>query len=280
VKKVLILSGGGARGAFQIGGWQYLVEKNWKPDIICGTSVGAINAASIGSGMDVSKLVELWTTSNRRKMYRLNLIPFLAYFLSSKAVKPLLDTKLLQSILVKYLDFNALQKAAIKVIISAINVQTAIPHFFKNKEITLEHVLTSSAMSILFPWHKINGIPFWDGGIMANVPLIPVLDFGSHETIVVHLSPVGHTPQAFPKRTNRAGDHVLEQFLAASYQDTPLPLVQKSYRYKYNNKRESTVLPQIITLSPSKMLGFKSMLSFLLEQAKNLIDEGYKTAHT
>ena len=50
MKKALILSGGGARGAFQVGVWQYLREINWTPDLICGTSIGAVNAAAIGSG--------------------------------------------------------------------------------------------------------------------------------------------------------------------------------------------------------------------------------------
>jgi len=289
LKKALILAGGGARGSFQIGVWKYLVEQNWKPDIICGTSVGAINAAGIGSGLDISKLIELWTTSNRRKMYRLNLIPFLAYFLSGRAVKPLLDSSPLQSMLSRYLDLTALHQSKTKTVISAVNIHTAKPTFFENKEITLDHVLASSAMPLLFPWREINGIPFWDGGVMANVPLLPALDFGADEIIVVHLSPIGHTPQPFPQKTIRAGEHVFEQFLTGSYQgtllakgyqDTPLGLIQKKYRQKYYNKQGATAQPNIITLGPSKMLGFRSLLSFSLQQAKNLIDEGYKTAHT
>ena len=37
MKRALILSGGGARGAFQVGVWKYLREINWTPDLICGT---------------------------------------------------------------------------------------------------------------------------------------------------------------------------------------------------------------------------------------------------
>jgi len=64
MKKALILSGGGARGAFQIGVWQYLQDKGWDPDMICGTSVGAINAVAIGSGMPLAKLLDIWKTLN------------------------------------------------------------------------------------------------------------------------------------------------------------------------------------------------------------------------
>ncbi len=69
-KKALVLSGGGARGAYQAGVVKYLEEIQWKPDIICGTSVGAINASAIGSGMDSKKLIELWLNLDKKKIMR------------------------------------------------------------------------------------------------------------------------------------------------------------------------------------------------------------------
>ena len=44
--RALILSGGGARGAFQVGVMKYLDEMGWIPDLVCGTSVGTVNAAA------------------------------------------------------------------------------------------------------------------------------------------------------------------------------------------------------------------------------------------
>jgi len=49
--RALILSGGGARGAYEIGVWKRLCEMSWRPDLICGTSVGAINGAAIAAGL-------------------------------------------------------------------------------------------------------------------------------------------------------------------------------------------------------------------------------------
>ncbi len=202
----------------------------------------------------------------------------------------MLDTRPLQSMISEHLDFNALQKNKTKIVISAVNVHTAKPSFFDNNEIALEHVLASSAMPLLFPWHEIDGVPHWDGGVMANIPLQPALDFGASEIIIAMLSPVGHTPQPIPTNFLRAGEHIFEQFLNGSYQSTlmakhfqdmPLPPIQHRYRQKYKENEETAVKqPNIITLAPSKMLGFKSLLNFSLKQAGNLIDEGYKTAHT
>lgn len=49
----LVLCGGGAQGAAEIGFYQAMVEQGIKPDFIVGTSVGALNGAFIASGMDI-----------------------------------------------------------------------------------------------------------------------------------------------------------------------------------------------------------------------------------
>jgi len=289
MKKALVFAGGGSRGAFQIGVWKYLAERNWVPDIICGTSVGAINAVGIGSGLDISALIRLWTSYNRRKMYRLNLIPFLSYFLSGRALKPLLDTRPLQSMVSDHVDFNRLKNSRTKVVVSTVNVLTSLPCFFHNSDIRFEHIMASSAMPVLFPWQYIDGDPHWDGGTMANIPLQPALDFGADEIIIVLLSPIGHTPQEFPGNVRTALECVFEQFLAGSYEsalmargyeDRPLPPPQLKYTKKYKRCEPHNGQPNIITLAPGKMLGFRSLLNFSVSQAKRLIDEGYKTANT
>ncbi|MBP3941474.1 MAG: patatin-like phospholipase family protein, partial [Christensenellaceae bacterium] len=49
-KKAVVLSGGGARGAYQAGAWKALRELDYQFDIVTGTSVGALNAAMMASG--------------------------------------------------------------------------------------------------------------------------------------------------------------------------------------------------------------------------------------
>jgi NTE family protein len=60
IRRALILSGGGGRGAYQVGVWRRLQEVGWQPDIVCGTSIGAINGALIGSGWDAQRMEQLW----------------------------------------------------------------------------------------------------------------------------------------------------------------------------------------------------------------------------
>jgi len=56
----LVLNGGGGKGAYQIGVWKHLKEKNISLDYISGTSAGGLNAALIASG-DLDKAIGLWT---------------------------------------------------------------------------------------------------------------------------------------------------------------------------------------------------------------------------
>lgn len=285
MKRALILSGGGARGAFQAGVWKYLTEIGWKPDLICGTSVGAINAAAIASGMGFKELIHLWTTYNRRRMYRLNLLQFCAWFLSNREVKPLLDTTPLKNMIQDNLDFKALKKSKTQILITAVNLLTGHPEFFDQNQIQLEHILASTAMPLLFPWQNINGEPYWDGGVMLNTPLAPAIEFGATEIIVVLLSPVGYKKQLKPQNILSAGEHLFEHFLSGSFQtnlmnygftDKTDILMYKKRGLDYNISGKSR--PKLITLAPSKMLGFRSILSFSRSQACQLIEEGYHTA--
>ena len=61
----IVFSGGGARGDFELGAVQFLYSTNIRPDILCGTSVGAINAAKLAEGegaptQGLQGLVRLW----------------------------------------------------------------------------------------------------------------------------------------------------------------------------------------------------------------------------
>lgn len=55
-----MLSGGGGRGAYHVGVLRFLEEHEWSPDIIVGTSIGAVNGAAIASGHTAHSLWSLW----------------------------------------------------------------------------------------------------------------------------------------------------------------------------------------------------------------------------
>ena len=271
MKKALILSGGGARGAFQVGVWKYLREINWTPDLICATSIGAINAAAIGSGMSVERLTNLWRTHNRSEIYRLKTLRFLKSVLRGKPLKSVLDAAPLRTMLTRNLNLEALRQSPIEIIISAVHLATGRLHLYDQAAIEIDHLMASSAMPILFPWQPIGGELYWDGGVMANSPLFIALEKKVEEIIVVLLSPVGHRPLPPPASLREGLERVFEHFLIGSYQTT-MPV--------FNGQEGTGTRPQpkISVVAPTQMLGFASLLNFSARQVKRLISAGYHNA--
>ncbi len=287
MKKALILTGGGARGAFHIGVWKYLQEQNWTPDLICGTSVGALNAAAIGAGMSPEQLAQIWTTYNRPMIYRFKIMRFMASVLLRRPLKPILDTAPMREMIERNLDLSALRKSPMEIIITAVNLLNGRLYLFNQHEIDIDRLMASGAMPIIFPWQYIDGEPYWDGGTMANTPLFKALQKEMDEIIIVLLSPVGHVDLPFPGTLMKGLELVFEHLLSGSYQVTR-PINngsrqpsngQNSYWQTIGNEASpSGKRPIMRVVAPSQMLGFRSLLNFTRRQARSLLQEGYQNA--
>lgn len=287
MKRALILTGGGARGAFHIGVWKYLQERQWTPDLICGTSVGAINAAAIGAGMPVAQLIRIWTTYNRPMLYRFNLMRFLVSALFRRPLKPLSNTGPMREMIAKHLDLSALRQSPIDIIITAVNLLNGRLYLFNQHEIDFDHLMASSAMPIIFPWQYIDGQPYWDGGVIANAPLFTALQADMDEIIVVLLSPVGHVALPFPETLMKGLELVFEHLLSGSYQATrPISNgnrlgIERVPAHGPTRTDKGPPLgrqPAIRVVAPTRMLGFRSLLNFSNRQARRLLQEGYENA--
>src|SRR4051794_40088184 len=71
-RDVFVLSGGAARGAVQVGMMEALLERGIVPDALVGTSVGALNAAFVGSRPDLAQVKELrrkWMALSTRDIF-------------------------------------------------------------------------------------------------------------------------------------------------------------------------------------------------------------------
>lgn len=282
LRRALILSGGGARGAYQAGVWKFLLEMNWKPDLICGTSVGAINATAIACNLELPDLIQLWKNIERGNVYRISIIRQIIHFLLRRGFKPLMDTEPLKKLLLEKINFQELRKSKYSVIIAAVNILTSQLRFFDQNEIDIEHVMASSAIPFIFPWHYIDGEPYWDGAPMANTPILPALQRGVEEIIVILLSPVGGSRLDLPKTKKQVIERMFEQTLIGSYESF---MAHLSWEEKIRS-RQSTLKNiirrtlslgdvRIATVAPNRMLGFHSIVNFSEKQADLLISEGY-----
>ncbi len=202
---VLTLQGGGALGAFECGVVKAMVEKGIHPDIVAGVSIGAFNAAIIaGNPKNATQALEsFWeeiavnTPFIPNEEMRRLLSSWYSLFLGSpkffrpRWLMPILDPAELpirwtsyydpspvKELISKYVDFKKLKDSPIRLLVSAVNLETTELDTFDSyiDDITPEHILASGSLPPGFPWTTINGKHYWDGGIVSNTPLDQVVD--------------------------------------------------------------------------------------------------------
>lgn len=281
-KKALVLSGGGARGAYHVGVITALVERGWMedgrgPDILAGTSIGAINAAALASGLTVAQLRAAWLAMHTEDVHRLStdLPPIarpLARFLlrsvltsqahggeaafelpaeereqsaqslfgrigelfRARPFRSLLDTAPWRYTLTRWLDFARINSAeAPALLIAATELHTGALAVFCNRPhagrpadtIGLDHLMASSSIPVVYPWTEIGAGRYWDGAVLANTPLDPIIDLAGEDDldiIVVMMTPWSPTPAssgpaAPPQDLVQALTLTLDWALLASY---------------------------------------------------------------
>ncbi len=284
--RALILSGGGARGAFQVGVLKYLYEKGWRPDMICGASVGAVNAVAIGAGMTPEQLAALWAHFDRRKIYHFSLAKHLRSFLGSNVYQPLMDTSPLKTLLQAHINFDQLRRTAIEIRINAVHLPTSRLTYFTQHEIDIEHVIAASALPLFFTWQSIKGEPYWDGGMLENTPIAPAYAKGAKQIIAVLLTPVGNVHLAPPRTPLQVLEFAFEQLLQGAFQSLLLNQRFQSetdmFKGAPGRHHGSHAIMggacRVTAVSPARMLGFNSFLNFTTKQAKHLMAHGYRQA--
>ncbi len=190
---VLVLQGGGAPGAYQVGVYQALHEAKLEPDWMIGTSIGAINGAIIAGspiGRRMDRLREFWSRIERNGFGALwpwlddgasrleTLMNGIPGFFSPNWTAAwgwhaqvgvegasLYVTDALKTMLAEFVDLECLQSTRTRLTIGSVNVRTGQMHYFDSRDMTLrlEHVLASSALPPAFPAIRIEGEPYWDG---------------------------------------------------------------------------------------------------------------------
>ncbi len=222
-KRALVLSGGGGRGAYHVGVLRFLEEHEWYPDVVVGTSIGAVNGAALASGHNANSLWALWRQLRTKDVQKPNWNPFTAVSLLDTA--PLRDTLLNDG----WIDFdriNSAEKAAVHLRITATEITTGQLHIFSNSlknktDITIEHILSSCSIPLIYPHTHLGETLYWDGAVVANTPLSAAIAAGAEDIIVAVMTPLPGSGRIMPDPpTNlyEAASMTLEWALLASFQ--------------------------------------------------------------
>ncbi len=176
-KTGLVLSGGGTRGFAHLGVIAALFEKGIKPDVISGTSAGAIAGAFIASGKKPNEIRDMLKIGSFFKYTKLQLPKF--GLMKLDGLKELFHNE----IFVKNLE-----DLEIPLFVTISNLNTGNVEFC-NTGILDETVLASSSIPILFAPVSINGSLYVDGGLLDNIPIEPIKD-DCEQIIVSNISPL------------------------------------------------------------------------------------------
>ena len=199
-QKALVLAGGGARGSYQVGVWRALMELNWHPQIITGTSVGSLNGA-----MFVLDLYEtardMWLTIRSRDVMELPEedadLSALHQFLRSVVKAGGMDVTPLEGIVERVLDEKALRAASTRFGLVTVEQRGLKPRELMLDEIpegrVKDYLMASAACFPALRARDIDGVKFLDGGYSDNMPTGLAKRMGAEELVCVDLEGVGIT---------------------------------------------------------------------------------------
>ena len=156
----LVLSGGGALGAYQAGAYAALESGGIRPNWIAGTAIGAINAAIIAGNLPHERTLRLrqfWQELSRRVGARSSLSAggrmrrWLALHvpgLGAAACASVLSQVELRELVQSTVDFDRVNSGAVRVVLGAVNLVTGAETYFDNDRhvLSAEHVLASTAI--------------------------------------------------------------------------------------------------------------------------------------
>jgi len=245
----LALQGGGAHGAFTWGVLdQLLCDERLFFEGISGTSAGAVNAVMLADGLlrggreeAQKRLADFWrAVSNNGNLPPLQRAvverllsfvpregtPFQAWLdMMSRYFSPYdfnpLNINPLKDLFERFVDFDGLRtRSDLQLFISATNVQTGRVRIFSREKITAEALMASACLPVLFRAVEIDGVPYWDGGYLANPVIFPF--FGTTQTedvLVVQINPLVRqaTPTSASDIMNRINEITFNSSLLSEY---------------------------------------------------------------
>jgi NTE family protein len=307
-KRALVLSGGGGRGAYHVGVLRFLEEHEWVPDVVVGTSIGAVNGAAIASGHNANSLWALWQRLRTKDVQKLIRNPFTAVSLFDTA--PLRDTLTREG----WIDFdriNSEEKAAVHLRITATDVATGQLQIFSNSlnnktKISLEHVLSSCSIPLIYPYTMLDNTLYWDGAVVANTPLSAAIAAGAEDIIVAVMTPLagdGSKKSDLPANFKEAASMTLEWALLASFHSdikmfklinslveireeldklqAEYPDIVKQYMHDISNlvgarvKQDYKRLELPIFAAPEDFIPIEQIVSYKLKWHEKLYQMGY-----
>lgn len=201
-KRAVVLSGGGTKGAYEIGVWRALRECSVDFQIVTGTSIGSINGAMMVMG-DHEKAEHVWRNMvmgdlmREPKQEKSILRELMDSLFPSvevrrrKLIDGAVDNSPFPDFIEKNIDEEAVRASGVDYGLVTVRARDRKPFMLTKDEIPegllKDYIIASSSVFPVFPMHQIRGEYFIDGMYSDNLPVRLALSMGASELIVVDL---------------------------------------------------------------------------------------------
>ncbi|MGH7367423.1 MAG: patatin-like phospholipase family protein [Candidatus Rokuibacteriota bacterium] len=213
----LVLSGGGAKGAYEAGVAAVFLERGLPIRLVAGSSAGALNAAMIADGRP-DRLDSLWRGLSRDRVYSLRtsvllagLLPCWLTLLALDRAGSLFDPQPLRELIDASLDFDRIRASPVRLLVVTTDLARREARLFDNRTISREALMAAAAVPGAFPAVDVDGTLLVDGGLTGRAPVLEALEAGAGvERAVVVMSYAPDERGAPPTTMRRALEEAFE----------------------------------------------------------------------
>jgi NTE family protein len=177
----LVLSGGGAKGAWEAGAAAALIEHGVPVHLVAGSSAGALTAAMLADGR-LDRLQALWRSLSREQVYALRpgvlfagLLPGWLTLLALDHAGSLLDPAPLRELIAATLDFDRVRASPRRLLVVTTDLARRAPRVFDNATVSVDALMAAAAVPGAFPPVSVDGALLVDGGLTGRAPVLEAL---------------------------------------------------------------------------------------------------------
>jgi NTE family protein len=177
----LVLSGGGAKGAWEAGAAVALIEAGVPVPLVAGSSAGALTAAMLADGR-LDRLQALWGSLSRDQVFVLRpgvffagLLPGWLTLLALDQAGSLFDPSPLRALITKTLDLERVRASPRRLLVVTTDLARRAPRVFDNASVSVEALMAAAAVPGAFPPAAVDGVLLVDGGLTGRAPVLEAL---------------------------------------------------------------------------------------------------------
>ena len=194
-----VLGGGGRLGAAEVGMLRALIDADIVPDLVLGTSIGAINGAAVAadpSPAGVDRLQAMWSRVDRSGVFGGTIVDRVRHLATTRT--SLHSNEPLRHLLDEVLGAVRIEDLAIRFECVAACIETSAATWFSSGP-AVSAVLASAAVPGLLPPVEVDGRHYLDGGIVDSIPVQRAIALGA---TTIHVLQVGRIeqPLTVPRR--------------------------------------------------------------------------------